>query len=138
MLNYLDILDRANNGPYISEENWDLEKIAMTTKRLVKKYKLDWDKNDLVTDDASLSKAIFEAGYELAVEVGAYSRSTERIIEISQDEIDNGIRNMPLEVVMGEGKDARTLYARHLDDERAGSRTHFPCECYLLYAGTID
>src|ERR671938_119577 len=67
MLNYLDILDRAHNGPYITEENWDLEKIAMTTKRLVKKHKIEWDKNDLVT---------------------------------------------------GEGKDARTLYARRLDDER--------------------
>ena len=61
MLNYLDILDRANNGPYLSEENWDLEKVAMTARRLVKKYKLDWDKNDLITDDASLSEAIFKA-----------------------------------------------------------------------------
>ncbi len=119
MRNYLEILDRAHNGPYISEENWDLEKIAMTTKRLVKKYKLEWDKNTLVTDDASLSEAIFKAGYELAVEVGAYSRSTERVIEISQDEIDEGLRDMPQEVVMGEGKDARTLYARRLNDERA-------------------
>ncbi|MEP7133638.1 MAG: monomethylamine:corrinoid methyltransferase [Chloroflexota bacterium] len=119
MLNYLDILDRANSGPYIAEQNWDLEKVAMTTRRLVKKYKLTWDKNDLVTDDASLSEAIFSAGYEMAVELGSYSRSTERIIELSQDEIDSGIRNMPQAVVMGEGKDARTLYARHLDDERA-------------------
>ncbi|HEU0294678.1 MAG TPA: monomethylamine:corrinoid methyltransferase, partial [Anaerolineales bacterium] len=119
MLNYLDILDRAHNGPYISEENWDLDKIAMTTKRLVKKYKIAWDANCLVTDDAALSEAIWKAGYELAVEVGAYSRSTERIIAISQDEIDDGIRNMPQEVVMGEGKDARTLYARRLNDERA-------------------
>lgn len=118
MLNYLDILDRAHNGPYISEENWDLEKIAMTTKRLVKKYKLEWDRNNIVTDDPSLSECIFKAGYELAVEVGAYSRSTELIIQISQDEIDQGIRNMPQAIVMGEGKDARTLYARHLDDER--------------------
>ncbi len=39
MLNYLEILDRAHTGPYITEENWDLEKIAMTAKRLVKKYK---------------------------------------------------------------------------------------------------
>src|SRR5436190_24112462 len=98
MRNYLEILDRAQDGPYISEENWDLEKIAMTTKRLVKKYKLEWDKNDLVTDDALLSEAIYQAGYELAVELGAYSRSTERIIQISQDEIDEGIRNMPQEV----------------------------------------
>ncbi|HNH80498.1 MAG TPA: monomethylamine:corrinoid methyltransferase, partial [Anaerolineales bacterium] len=106
MLNYLEILDRAHTGTYITEESWDLEKIAMTTKRLVKKYKLDWNKEELVTDDAALSEAIWKAGYELAVEVGAYSRSTERIIQLSQDEIDNGIRNMPQEVVMGEGKDA--------------------------------
>ncbi|HMV96917.1 MAG TPA: monomethylamine:corrinoid methyltransferase, partial [Anaerolineales bacterium] len=119
MLNYLEILDRAHTGTYITEESWDLEKIAMTTKRLVKKYKLEWNKEELVTDDAALSEAIWKAGYELAVEVGAYSRSTERIIQLSQDEIDNGIRNMPQEVVMGEGKDARTLYARHLHDERA-------------------
>jgi methylamine--corrinoid protein Co-methyltransferase len=119
MINYLDLLDRAHNGPYISEENWDLEKIAMTTKRLVKKYKLEWDKNDLVTDDPSLSEAIYQAGYELAVEVGAYSRTTELIIQISQEEIDEGIRNMRQTLVMGEGKDARTLYARRLHDERA-------------------
>ena len=43
MLNYLEILDRAHTGTYITEESWDLEKIAMTTKRLVKKYKLDWN-----------------------------------------------------------------------------------------------
>jgi methylamine--corrinoid protein Co-methyltransferase len=119
MLNYLEILDRANTGPYLAEENWDLEKVAMTTKRLVKKYKLEWNKNELVTDDASLSEAIYNAGYELAVELGSYSRTTERVIEISQDEIDMGIRNMPQNVGMGEAKDARTLYARRLNDERA-------------------
>ena len=119
MLNYLEILDRANTGPYLAEENWDLEKVAMTTKRLVKKYKLEWNKEDLVTDDASLSEAIFNAGYELAVTLGSYSRTTERVIEISQDEIDMGIRNMPQNVVMGEGKDVRNLYARRLNDERA-------------------
>ena len=63
MLNYLDILDRAHNGPYISEENWDLDKIAFTTKRLVNKQKFDWYKIDLVTDVAALSEAIWNAGY---------------------------------------------------------------------------
>ncbi len=119
MLNYLEILDRANTGPYLAEENWDLEKVAMTTKRLVKKYKLEWNKEELVTDDPALSEAIFNAGYELAVTLGSYSRTTERVIEISQDEIDMGIRNMPQNVVMGEGKDVRNLYARRLNDERA-------------------
>jgi methylamine--corrinoid protein Co-methyltransferase len=118
MLNYLEILDRAHNGPYITEENWDLEKVAMTARRLVKKYKIEWDPKELVTSDRALADAVYQAGYEMAVELGSYSRTTERIIEISKDEIDEGIRNMPQTLVMGEGKDARTLYARRLDDER--------------------
>ena len=117
MLNYLEILDRANTGPYLSEENWDLEKVAMTARRLVKKYKVEYDPNEIVTSDPAIADAIYQAGYEMAVELGAYSRSTERIIEISQDEIDAGIHNMKKVLVMGEGKDARTLHARTLDDE---------------------
>lgn len=117
MLNYLEILDRANTGPYLSEENWDLEKVAMTARRLVKKYKVEYDPNEIVTSDPAIADAIYQAGYEMAVELGAYSRSTERIIEISQDEIDAGIRKMPQRLIMGEGKDARTLHARTLDDD---------------------
>ena len=117
MLNYLEILDRANTGPYLSEENWDLDKVAMTARRLVKKYKVEYDSNEIVTSDPAIADAIYQAGYEMAVELGAYSRSTERIIEISQDEIDAGIRNMKKTLVMGEGKDARTLHARTLDDD---------------------
>jgi methylamine--corrinoid protein Co-methyltransferase len=118
MLNFLEILDRANTGSYISEEDWDLEKVAMTTKRLVKKYKLEWDPDQVVVDDPGFIDAIYRAGFELAVGLGAYSRSTERIISLSQDEIEDGIRNAPQELVMGEGKDARTLYARKPGDER--------------------
>jgi methylamine---corrinoid protein Co-methyltransferase len=117
MLNYLEILDRANSGPYMSEENWDLEKVAMTTRRLVKKYKVEYDPEEIVTSDPAIADAIYQAGYEMALELGAYSRSTERIIELSQDEIDMGIRNMPQTLIMGEGKDARTLHARTLDDD---------------------
>ena len=117
MLNYLEILDRANIGPYLSEESWDLDKVAMTARRLVKKYKVQYDSNEIVTSDPAIADAIYQAGYEMAVELGAYSRSTERIIEISQDEIDEGIRKMPQALVMGEGKDARTLHARTLDDD---------------------
>lgn len=116
MLNYLEILDRANNGPYMSEENWDLEKVAMTARRLVKKYKIEYDPEEIVTSDPAIADAIWHAGYEMAVELGAYSRSTERIIELTQDEIDAGIHKMPQTLVMGEGKDARTLHARTLDD----------------------
>jgi methylamine--corrinoid protein Co-methyltransferase len=118
MFNYLEILDRALDGPYLSEENWDLEKIAATARRLVKKFRLEWDRNQVVSDDPALADAIFQAGFEMAVEVGAYCRSTERIIPFRQAEIEDGLRAMPQALVMGEGKQARTLYARRPGDDR--------------------
>jgi len=118
MSDYLEILERSNEGEYITEENWDLEKVAATARKLVKKHRLEWDRNQVVSDDPSLADAVYQAGYEMAVELGAYSRSTERIIALKQAEIDEGIRNTPQTLVMGEGKDARTLYARNLGDER--------------------
>ncbi len=118
ILNYLEILERANNGPYITEENWDLEKVAMTTARLVEKYGLTWDPDRIVTEDFGLADAIFEAGLELAREIGAYSRTTERIIEFEPGELEQGIQRMPQTLVMGEGKDARQLFAREIMDPR--------------------
>ena len=118
MLNYHEIMDRARSGPYISEEDWDLNKVAMTTRKLVKKYKLTWDKDEIVTDDPGLADTIFEAGLELAKEIGAYSRSTERIIDFEPGELEEGMRHMPQTLVMGEGKDARTLYSRKIMDDR--------------------
>jgi methylamine--corrinoid protein Co-methyltransferase len=118
MSDFLEILERSNDGEYITEENWDLEKVATTARRLVKKYRLEWDRNQVVCDDPSLADAIYQAGYEMAVELGAYCRSTERIITLKKTEIDEGISNTPQTLDMGEGKDACTLYARSLADER--------------------
>jgi methylamine---corrinoid protein Co-methyltransferase len=118
ILNYLDIIDRANNGPYMPEESWDLEKVAMTTMAMVDKYRLKWDPQCLVTDDPGLADAIFEAGFELACSIGAYSRTTERVLEFDRGELENGLKRMPQTLVMGEGKDARTLFSRKVMDER--------------------
>ncbi len=48
LLSYHEIMDRANRGPYITEEDWDLEKVAMTTRKMVSKYKLEWDPEEIV------------------------------------------------------------------------------------------
>lgn len=118
ILSYQEVMDRANTGPYITEENWDLEKVAMTTRKLVSKYKLEWDPEEIVPDDMAMVDAVFDAGLELAKELGAYSRTTERIVEFDEGELEEGMRRMPQTLVMGEGKDARTLYARDIMDER--------------------
>lgn len=116
--NYLEILDRSHSGEYISENEWDLQKVAMTTNKLVKKYELAWNKDIIIPDDPALADRIFEAGFELACDIGAYNRSTERILKFDRAELEDGLKNMKLTLVMGEGKDARTLFARKIMDER--------------------
>jgi len=118
MLNYLEILDRAASGPYIKEEDWDLEKVAMTTAGFVTKHKLAWNPEEIITDDPALADAVFDAGLELAQEIGCYSRSTERIVQFEPAELEAGLQRMPESIVMGSGKDARTLFARKVLDER--------------------
>lgn len=118
MRSYYDIIDRAQSGPYISEQDWDLQKVAMTTQKLVDKHRLTWNPDVIVPDDPGLADAVFEAGLELAREAGAYSRSTERIIQFELGELEEKMRLMRQTLVMGEGKDARTLYAREVMDRR--------------------
>ena len=115
---YLDILDRAKNGPQVSKSDWDLEKIVLPVRKLVKKYQLAWNEKQVIPEDEDMISRLFQAGMELAVTAGIYCVSTGRVIQFSQSEIDEGIGRMPQVLQMGEGKDVRELYARKIRDYR--------------------
>jgi methylamine---corrinoid protein Co-methyltransferase len=116
-LNY--VLDLSNSGVYLDEETWDLEKVAATTRKLVKKYGIVWDPGILIPEDPKLLASLFEAGIELASRLGVYIRDTHRIVPYGMDLIRFGLESMPRELTMGEGKDARILFARKVMDDRA-------------------
>ena len=118
MSRYYEIIDRAAHGPLVSEEDWDLEYVAGTVRRLVRKYQLGWDPNKIVTDDPGLADAIFAAGMELAKATGIYCRSSGRIMQFSAEELEQGLKSMPQKLVLGAGKDARSLFPRRICDER--------------------
>jgi len=90
----------------------------MATARLVRKYRLAWNPQEIVTDDPALADAVFEAGFELARQIGCYFRSTERVVMFDERELLQGLARMPQTLVLGEGTDARTLYARRIMDDR--------------------
>jgi methylamine--corrinoid protein Co-methyltransferase len=118
MFDYIEMMERAQTGEFIKENDWDLQRVALTTRQLVKKYRLEWDRGRIVTDDDALADAVFQAGLELAVQLGAYNRSLERVLRFSEDELREGLRSAPQALTVGEGKDARNLYARHVEDQR--------------------
>ena len=118
MIPYLEIIDRARTGPPVSKDDWDFEHIVLPVKRLVKQYQLTWDPSVIVPNDPGLVDRIFAAALELAVTSGVYAISTGRVIRFSREELESGLASMPQQLLMGEGADVCTLYARRIGDER--------------------
>ncbi len=92
--------------------------VVLPVRRLVKKHHLKWDKQHAIPEDDDLVDRLFRAGMELASSSGIYCITTGRVITFSQEELIEGIRRMPQNLQMGEGEDARWLYARVIMDER--------------------
>ena len=115
---YLDIIQRSLTGPKVIKNEWDLEYIVMNTLQLVEKYELSWNKDEIVLDDPKLVDRVFQAGLELIGKVGVYCMSTERVIMFELEELEEGMRAIPQALVMGEGRDKRTLYSRKIMDSR--------------------
>ena len=115
---YLDILDRAKTGQLVKKSDWDMDFVVLPVRLLVKKYKLEWDKQHTIPQDDDLVDRLFQAGMELAVSSGIYCMNTGRVITFSQEELIERATQMPQSLQMGEGEDARWLYPRKIMDER--------------------
>lgn len=115
---FLEICQRSYTGEKVEKNDWDLEYVVETVMDLVDEYDFSWDKNVIIPEDEKLFQDMFEASKKLVDRIGMYNLSTQRVIRFSKEEIEEGIRGMKTELTMGEGKDAVTLVARKVEDER--------------------
>lgn len=115
---YLDLVERSNTGEKVSKDDWDMDYIIDNVMELVDDYDFSWDKQVLIPEDDVLLDDMMAAAKKLLLNTGIYNMSTGRIIAFSEEEINEGIRNMKTELVMGEGRDAYTLVARGIEDRR--------------------
>lgn len=114
---FLEICARGKTGPSVEKDDWDLDYIIDGVRDLVDEYDFSWDKKVIIPNDEKLLDDMFEAAKKLIVDLGIYNMSTKRIIHFEREEIEEGLKNMKTELVMGEGKDAVTLKARKIEDE---------------------
>ncbi len=117
-VNYLELVERAQSGPPVRKEDWDLEQVAITTKRLVKKYRLGWDTEEVIPLNPDIADRVFQAALDLAQAIGVYHADTGRVIPFEPGELEAGLKSMPQTLPMGEGQQARALYARQVLDPR--------------------
>ena len=115
---FLEFCERSNTGEKVSKDDWDMDYIIDNVMELVDDYDLSWDKQVIVPEDDQLLDDMFDAAKKLILNTGIYNMTTSRIIKFSEEEIEEGLRNMKTELVMGEGKDAYKLVARKIEDEQ--------------------
>ena len=76
---FLNILDKAENGPMVDINDWDQTYIYQTIKDLIKKYDIKIDVQDPgVPSDDDMADRVFEAAMDLAVQRGVYCTDTGR------------------------------------------------------------
>ncbi len=111
----VEIMKRAQSGPYIKEKDFELALIKRIRK-LVKEYGIKYDANTLVPADDDMADRVYEAGLQLFVEFGVYCQSTERQILFSRDEVVDLISQARSSVTLGTGKDAVVMRHRGVED----------------------
>ncbi len=119
MLNFLDVYERALNGPLMSEQDFDMKVFIPTLRRVVKEHGIHYDgfaAENLVPSDDALADELFHVAVDFLSQVGVYCQDTNRVIQFSRTEILDAVREAPGCCFAGEGKDAGVLSMRKPDD----------------------
>ncbi len=116
MIDFVEICRRTTSGPLISETKFDTELFFPKIMELVSKYEIQPDLENPVNRDNGVADAIYQAAVDLMVETGVYCPDTQRIIEISRDEVLTGIREAPGPCYFGEDQDRRLYPVRKPED----------------------
>ena len=118
MLNFLDIYERALKGPIMSEQDFDLKVFIPRLNQVVKAYGIEYDKENAVPSDDGSADNLFDAAVDFLSQVGVYCQDTNRLIQFTQGEILEAVREAPGRCFAGEGKDAGLFGMRKPDDRR--------------------
>ena len=119
MLSLLDVAERAQKGPKMEENAWNMG-IFSKMNELVKRYDIRVPKDcAFFNEDDEIVEKVFQAAIDYLVERGVYCISNGRVIQFSRDEVLQAIKESPAHVVVGEGRDARVIHQRRIEEHEA-------------------
>ena len=120
MVKLMGMLQRAKDGPPMTMREWETKVIPETVKRYLKKYDLagTYNPEEPVNQDPELADRFFEAGLEMAAEIGLFMTDTDSVIHVSKEEILEALKDAPEVLTLGEGTDKVDLLARYPEDPR--------------------
>jgi methylamine--corrinoid protein Co-methyltransferase len=116
-ISIFDAYDRFMKGKKVAESEWDYNIIPTNATAMKKKYKIKFGP-ELIPEDKDLKNRLFQAGVDMLATTGFYNSDLGRVISITEDDIYEGIKKTPKELVLGEYRDAVNFIPRHGNDAR--------------------
>ena len=105
MTNLSEICRRAEVGPRMSAESFDLDVVFSNARKLCEKYKIAYEPQCPVPSDDGLADRTYEAAVDFVVDTGIYCPDTSSLIKFTRDEVLEAVANSRGRCVMGEGRD---------------------------------
>jgi methylamine--corrinoid protein Co-methyltransferase len=118
MLNFLDVYERTLKGPIMSEKDFDMKIFIPRLKNIVKNYGIQYNRETPVPSEDKTADHLYEAAVDFLSQVGIYCQDTNRIIQFTQAEILEAVREAPGKCFAGEGKEAGVFGMRKPDDRK--------------------
>jgi len=116
MMDLLEIYRRANSGPIMTEDEFNLERFYPILTKITKKYGIKYDSDNPVNQSDEVADLVFKAAVDLITETGVYCLDSQRVIEFTRDEVEQTIREAPGPCWFGEGHDRKLFKPRKPDD----------------------
>jgi len=117
MLDLIEVFDRADKGPLIPDTDYYMNRFVPKLAEIIDRYQIKWDRQTIVNSDDDLADRVFQAAIDLFAEVGAYCPDTNRVMEFNRSEILKAVQQAPKSARFGEGREAKTMYGRDVDDD---------------------
>ena len=117
MLDLIEVFDRADTGPLIQDTDYYMKRFVPKLREVIERHQIKWDKSTIVNTDDDLADRVFQAAVDLISETGAYCPDTNRVMQFTHDEVWRSVEQAPKATVFGEGREAKTMYGRTVDDE---------------------
>lgn len=110
-LTVCDVYERFLKGKKMDEAEWDYNIIPTNATELKNKYKLDFGKNTIPEDKETINN-LFNAGLEMLVNTGYFLQDTGRVMKVTEEEVWEGIKKTPTQLILGDGRDIARFYPR--------------------------
>jgi len=128
MLDFWEVVRRSETGELVEESAFDM-RVVKTSKKVIQKYDIKFDPQEVIPSDDALADRLFAAAVDFFLEVGVYCTDSGRVLKFTKDELFDALAAGTDKIVWGEGRDQRIQTSRKVEDSK-------PPFCNFTLVGT--